>query len=273
MSSVTRMCDTLGGRVMVYFLSSLPLVDHEIRQCPLLEVSPTDGPKAYLNPDVYARLRLSGFELKKKESGYLSLHYIVRFREGVLPHVERPWFELQVRTLVEDAWGEVEHLLGYKPNKQTSLSVKAQFRIIASQLAAIDDHFDLLHEIQSKSQERATTKNSRALLNAENLPLVLSEWSIGVAQNEVDSLLKLLSSRGFKTIGEFRKNAADGRIDEVRKIYDSYAERAPRDFEAVAALAAINKLPFEKISETIKSDIDVLNAWHDLDPRAPHNSR
>lgn len=264
MKSVQDMHDTLGGRVIVYFLSNLPLVDRELRESEALEISRNNPPVAYLSQDLANQLGLTHLKVSRKDSGYASVHYIVRFRPTALGSAARPWFELQVRTLAEDVWGEIEHVLGYKPNKRTSFAVRRQFRIIASELAAIDEHFNLLYEELSRFQEEGTVRDADPL-NAENLPPVLSELGIGCAQGEIDGQLKLLASRGFNTVGELREGASGNRAEVIRNTYRSYRGRLPTDFETVAGIAAISGISDDaRLADAIKSQIDILEAWRGL---------
>lgn len=264
MVSVRNMSDAVGARVIVYFLANLPLIDAELRESEALEISQDDKPIAYLSQDLATQLGLTRLNVIRKDSGYASLHYIVRFRSSIMPDRERPWFELQVRTLVEDAWGEVEHVLGYKPNKRTSFAVRKQFRIISSELTAIDEHFNLLFEELSRFQQEGVFRDADPL-NAENLPPVLSELGIGCAQSEIDGQLKLLASRGFLTVGELREGAAGHRLEMIRDTYRSYRNRMPTDFETVAAIAATRGVSERgRMEEAIRSQIDILEAWLSL---------
>ena len=207
-----------AGRVVVYFLSNLPLIDREIHNNELIELSQENPPIAYLSEDVLYRLGLTHLKRGQKDSGYASIHYILRFRTSSVSKDQRPWFELQVRTLAEHLWGEIEHILGYKPDKRTSFAVKKQFQIISSQLSSIDEHFNLLFEELSRFQEEVTYRDSDPL-NAENFPAVLSEIGAGCAQKEIDGLLKLLNSRGIESVGTLREVATSKCMEIIRNTY------------------------------------------------------
>ena len=57
--SFYRMNDTLGTRVILYFLSYLPLIDRELRRLEdKLEISQVNPPKAYLPEELTRRLSL-----------------------------------------------------------------------------------------------------------------------------------------------------------------------------------------------------------------------
>ena len=75
-----------------------------------------DDPLAYLPKPVVSRIPLTTFaddQIFEKDSGYTSVHYVVRHTATTTR--DSPWFELQVRTLAQHVWAEIEHLLGYKP--------------------------------------------------------------------------------------------------------------------------------------------------------------
>ncbi|HXO43400.1 MAG TPA: hypothetical protein VN999_18265 [Thermoanaerobaculia bacterium] len=260
--SIKKMHDAVGGRIVVYFLSNLPLIDRALRNSEALELSEESPPIAYLNQDLLERLGLTNLKRGQKESGYASIHYIARLRESPTP--QRPWFEIQVRTLAEHLWGEIEHVLGYKPNKRTSFAVRRQFQIIGSQLSSIDDHFNLLFEELSRFQEEVQYHDADPL-NAENIPAILSEIGAGCAQREIDGLLKLLNSRGIETVGSLREIATAKHLDTIRNIYWQHEGRAPGNFEVVASLAAIKRVTDDSgIVEAIRTQIEFLNAWEEL---------
>jgi len=264
--SIRRMHDALGARIVVYFLSNLPMVDRALRTSEVLEISSSDPPVAYLSRELLDRFSLGHIIQQTKDSGYASIHYVVRLRSSVLPAEDRPWFEVQVRTLAEDVWGEIEHLLGYKPNKHTSFAVRKQFQIISSQLTAIDEHFNLLYEELARFQEQVIYRDIDPL-NAENLPPVLSELGISCAQREIDGLLKLLSSRSINTIGELRERAKSRSITIIREVFQEQEERPPTNFEVVAGLAAIGDSEREQdIRAAVSTQLQFLRAWEELRP-------
>ena len=263
--SFYNMHDALGARIIVYFLSDLPIVDSHLRELEEIELSSAHPPIAYLGEDLYRSLKLENCKRADKDSGYSSLHYVARFRNPLARTAngqqKAPWFEIQLRTLTEDVWGEVEHMLGYKPDKKTNLAVKNQFKVISKQLNAIDEHFDFLQRELSRFQEEGRPKDPD-LLNAENLPSVLGEASIGCAQGEMDGMLKVLNSRGVDTVERFREASTRDRLNLVISVYREEKGRAAGDFEMVACLAAMAKVtdPDEQ-RDLVKSQILFTDYW------------
>ncbi len=262
--SVVKMHDAVGGRIIVYFLSNLPLIDRELRTSHAFEISSLHPPVAYLTHELTERLGLKHMDRQSKESGYALIHYVVRLRSSAVPMAQRPWFELQVRTLAEDVWGEIEHILGYKPNKKTLFAVRKQFQIISAELTAIDEHFNLLYEELSRFQRESSFEDN-SLLNAENLAAVLWERKIRCAQREIDGLLKLLASRSVKTVGDLRLVATSRNIEAVRKVYRETQRRSPTNFEIVASLAVLKGLMADtEVIDAVKSHVKFLQAWEKL---------
>jgi putative GTP pyrophosphokinase len=188
----------------------------------------------------------------------------LRLRESKVGPDRRPWFELQVRTLAEDIWAEIEHLLGYKPQKGTFFAVRKQFQILSVQLGAIDEHLNFLNEELHRLQQEVDYGEDD-LLNAENLPGVLSEATVGCTQQELGGLLKLLTSRGFRTISDFRGAATADRLERIRATYLSEKHRLPTNFEVVANLATLQHvvIPNEQVM-LIRAQIKYLEAWDSL---------
>jgi putative GTP pyrophosphokinase len=259
------MKDVLGGRIVVYFVSQLSLIDSEIRNSDTFELSSRFPPVAYLDRELHERFELTHLRRLHKDSGYASVHYYVRLRNSILPRKDRPWIELQVRTLAEDIWACVEHIIGYKPHKRTSFPVTKQFQILSRQLAAIDEHFNFLFEELSRFQREGKFTGSDPL-NPENLPQVVSEFGIRCAQSEIDGLLRLLNSRGLSKVAQLRKAGTRQRVQRILSIYISDKSRKPSNFEYVAHIAnlGMKSLSKNEAERRIRTQIKFLDAWDRL---------
>lgn len=72
--------------------------------------------------DFYKEL---GIECKVKESYYTSVHYVI------MPKEKSPIkCEIQVRTLYEEIWGEIEHCINY-PYPTNSIACREQLRVLS----------------------------------------------------------------------------------------------------------------------------------------------
>jgi len=264
--SFKKMRDSIGARIVVFFLRDLATVDKRIRTSPEFEVSDEEPPIVYISQGSVSRLGLSAsdFRVENKESGYVSLHYVLRLRESVIPPEERPWFELQLRTYAEDLWAEIEHILAYKPEKRTWFAVRKQFEILSAQVQALDQHFNFLAEELYRFQKEGRFEEDGPL-NAENLPSVLWEAGLRCTQQEISGLLRLLVSRGVNTVGALRSLATTRRLELINRTHRSSVGRAPRTFEVVANLANLRGVEDEdEQSERIRQQITYLASWDSL---------
>jgi putative GTP pyrophosphokinase len=90
-----------------------------------------EAPRAYTwDPESTDFFASMGFEVKLKDSFYTSVHYLVR------PRADSPLCcEVQVRTLFEEIWGEVDHALNY-PTPTDVVACREQLRVLTKVVGA-----------------------------------------------------------------------------------------------------------------------------------------
>ena len=254
--SIHQMEDAIGIRVIVYFASQLPLIDKELRSSGLFEVSEKTPPEAYLSPDLLTRFGLTHIKQKNKESGYASIHYTARLKNSSIATQERPYFEIQIRTMAQELWSELEHILAYKPENRPHFSAKRRLQILSKEMSAIDEQFNLLYEELIHNQETAFYQDSDPL-SFENLPKLLMELGVKCALKDLNPILKLLLSRGVNTTGDLLQIATPRRLETIRNTYRSSLGHTPDALEISAALAVLKGAKTKEIEiERIKSQID-----------------
>ncbi|ABL66070.1 GTP pyrophosphokinase [Chlorobium phaeobacteroides] len=84
------------------------------------------------------------FEKIKKTSGYKSVHYVVK-QSGL----DAEWIEVQLRTLVQDVWGELEHSISYKKGG-IHPHIKKSFSLLSKELINIESLLSYLKEVNQK---------------------------------------------------------------------------------------------------------------------------
>ncbi len=258
--SYTAMYDTIGVRAIVYFLRHVPLLDGDLRNSSVIEISDEERPIAYMGAHEASLLSLDHLDQEQKESGYRSVHYLVRLKESTVPENSRPIFELQVRTTAQDLWSTLEHHLGYKPTKRTHSMAKSQLRVLSGLLRVVDENFNLLYEELNRSYDERDYETSDEL-TAEVLPLVLSEVGLSCNQRDINNILTLLFSRGINTVGQLLKLAAPSRLEVIGNTYVSVAGRDPSNLEIIATLAALRGAASHAESiRRIKLQMDYLGA-------------
>src|SRR3990167_991950 len=90
-----------------------------------------EAPKAYTwDPDSAAYFERLGIATQVKESLYTSVHYVIQ------PKKDSDFScEIQVRTLFEEIWGEVDHTLNY-PAATENIACREQLRVLAKVVGA-----------------------------------------------------------------------------------------------------------------------------------------
>ena len=90
-----------------------------------------EKPVAYSwDPDATEFFRGLGLKVKIKPSHYTSIHYVVRPKKGA-----RATCEIQVRTLFEEIWGEIDHTVNY-PKPATNIATTEQLRVLSKLVSA-----------------------------------------------------------------------------------------------------------------------------------------
>lgn len=109
-------------------------------------------------------------ELGTDRVGYRSIHYIARIKEGrlLLPEYKKfkdLKFEVQVRTILQHAWAEIEHDKNYKFNGVLPPEIKRRFKILAGTLELADREFNQLsNEIDKISKDVTKAEEENKLV-------------------------------------------------------------------------------------------------------------
>ena len=127
-----RITDIAGVRVLHLYQEQFTLINQAIAE----RLSSRDWvlfetPKAYTwDPESREFFANQGLAVEVKDSFYTSIHYVVK------PRTDSPYCcEIQVRTLFEEIWGEIDHQLNY-PHPTDSISCKEQIRVLARLVGA-----------------------------------------------------------------------------------------------------------------------------------------
>lgn len=101
-----------------------------------------------------------GIETEDSQTMYTSVHYVVQ------PNTKSALTcEIQVRTLMEEVWGEVDHKINY-PEKAESLSCREQIKVLArvtSSCSRLVDSIFLAHGEATKPKSKTSAKKKPAV--------------------------------------------------------------------------------------------------------------
>jgi ppGpp synthetase/RelA/SpoT-type nucleotidyltranferase len=148
-----QITDIVAARVVTYYKDDVPIILKALYDA--LEVN------SHKSVDKRE-------ELEAVEFGYTSVHLIVRTKGGWSRSpqyfaLQNKWFEVQVRSILEHAWAEIEHEVVYKSGIKYPAEIKRRFARIAGAIEMLDDEFLALRDHQQKmiDQYRDLYKDGR----------------------------------------------------------------------------------------------------------------
>jgi len=137
-----QLVDLVGARVVVLFLSDLPVLDGLIRES--FEVHSAEDKIESGDPASF---------------GYMSVHYVASLGDGHqgarYDDLKDQPFEIQTRTIVMDAWANVSHYLDYKGSSSVPEELRRDFFALSGLFYVADQHFEMLADRAKTSQDEA----------------------------------------------------------------------------------------------------------------------
>lgn len=136
--------DLAGVRIITHFPATLAQVD-------------------YLLSEEFEIVEKSnkGLELIEEERfGYQSIHYLVRVKSDRARLAEYARFadttvEVQVRTILQHAWAEIEHDIQYKSSKTIPSEIRRRFMALAGMLEVADREFQAIQDADKEIEDHA----------------------------------------------------------------------------------------------------------------------
>jgi len=123
--------DLVGLRVVCLFLSDIPKIGTIISDT--FRIVEKNNKIATIGADVF---------------GYLAVHFDVRLKDVYSDPKQNLFkdmiFEIQVRTIANDAWASISHYLEYKEGRRIPDYLRRDFYALSGLFYVADTHFDLL---------------------------------------------------------------------------------------------------------------------------------
>lgn len=150
-SSLGDITDLAGVRITTYFEPDVSLVSRLINEEFEIDTENSVDKGDSLDPDRF---------------GYLSVHHIASLSKtrSKLTEYRRfngMKFEIQVRSILQHAWAEIEHDLGYKSKQSVPKQVRRRFSRIAGLLELADAEFAAIRAELTKYEEIVPEKIQR----------------------------------------------------------------------------------------------------------------
>ena len=256
-SDLLDVTDITGVRVITYIESDIPKV------CDLIE-------SAF---QIHADKSVDkSEELRSDQIGYRSVHYVCELGDTrtTLPEFavyKGLQFEVQVRTVLQHAWAEIEHDRSYKFAGDLPSSIRRRLNLLAGVLELVDREFAALaNEVDKYGKEIKRIAKSGGLASVEVTSLSIKEYLStlptitalasgrsskrtpfdaavgelkGFGISTIEDFSKLLTSDFLEALNKFTPTTTD--VGFVRKAMmyadpDRYFERAwPKNFYSMTS--------------------------------------
>ena len=213
--SLSEITDVVGLRVIVYFADDVDLVAKLVQDEFLIDGSNSVDKRVALDVDQF---------------GYMSLHSIISLSESRSKLSEYERFaglkaEVQVRSILQHAWAEIEHDIGYKVVNEIPRPIRRQFSRLSGLLELADDEFMRIRQALSSYEDRIESEIQNNPENTDLNRVSLSEFvrsdplAIEIDEiiceragfNRVEPTgssiarnLEMLNSLGLRTIGDLK---------------------------------------------------------------------
>lgn len=166
---LSEITDIVGVRITTYFEDDVVRVAEVIQDEFAIDYENSVDKRELLDPDRF---------------GYLSLHYIasLSFEREHLAEYRRFGglkIEIQIRSILQHAWAEIEHDLGYKTYLSVPQPTRRRFSRLAGLLELADQEFmgirNELREYQQTLEERIRNEPHQVEINKDSLQCFLSD--------------------------------------------------------------------------------------------------
>ncbi len=139
--TASQLRDILGFRVICFFQEDIDNIAKKIEEVFRVDHKLSTDKRELIAPTSF---------------GYVSLHCICALPEdeGYPDDMCQLWFEIQIRTMLQHVWAEIEHDLGYKSEFGVPRAVRRNFSRAAGLLETADEIFtDIKHRLTEYKQE------------------------------------------------------------------------------------------------------------------------
>ena len=214
-SEITDVRDLVGARLICYYSDDVDHIAEVIRELFNVDWVHSSDRRELIDTTQF---------------GYVSLHYSCRLPHdvGYPEHLYRYRFEIQMCTMLQHTWAEIEHDLGYKNEYELPRSIRRDFSKVAGLLEVADDYFVKLRD-QVNEYETQTICEIRSG-DAGNIPIdqvTLSEFLLQspcveqlneklkerygreMSYSNPAGYIKSLDMMGLHTLGDIEKTMAE----------------------------------------------------------------
>ena len=181
-------------------------------------------------------VEVKGAEKKFSEFGYESIHVLIKIPNGCMPPLKGKYqnlkpisdelvCEIQIRTILQDAWAEVEHELIYKTEfNPFDIPLRRKLASINASLTLADITFQEIRDYQNKLQKALDVRRRNFYSIADNL---LNEEASLQTTEDISRVTPYVQGTIDDLILRAIQAHNDGRLQEAVDIYSKIIEAVP----------------------------------------------
>lgn len=234
--SLSDLTDIVGIRITTYFQDDVDKISAIIENEFVVDDENSIDKRKAIEPDRF---------------GYMSLHLVVQHSKARinLPEYSKfdgIKFEIQIRTILQHAWAEIEHDIGYKSSSQVPQYLRRKFSRLSGLLELADEEFlairNEISQYRIGLKESIKTASSLVTLDSDSIEsFIISDPYIHELENQFSSIFKC-------TLEEPRQN---GFLD-ILTYFSIFDIKTIQDLKGAYAEVEPYILPF--LTEWLSSD-------------------
>lgn len=245
-TSLVYLTDMMGIRMICAFLEDITLGLEQIKK--IFEIK---------------EVEVKGAEKKFSEFGYESIHVLIKPPAECIPKLEGPYAELepitdeivceiQIRTILQDAWAEVEHELIYKTEfNPFDIPLRRKLASINASLSLADITFQEIRDYQNKLQREIEDRRQSFYSMADNL---LNEKAVKKSEEDINRVTPFVQG----TIDDLLLRAIQahnqGHLEEAIGIYTRIIEAVDeKDTKVIAVIRKHRGMAYFSMSQFDKA--------------------
>jgi putative GTP pyrophosphokinase len=183
--TLREITDLVGIRIITYYNDEVDAIATVMEEEFQTDYANSVDKRELLDPDRF---------------GYLSLHYVIGLPQKRLELIEYQRFEdckaeIQIRSILQHTWAEIEHDLGYKSKQAIPKDIRRSFSRLAGLLELADLEFvkirDSLLDYETEVQEQVAERPGQVLIDQASLKSYINS---SLLLQEVD--LKIVTMAG-----------------------------------------------------------------------------
>lgn len=254
--SLDEITDISGIRIICYFEQDLDKVSEIIES--EFEIDPQNS--------------IDKRKLKENEFGYKSLHLVVSFKQKRTNLAEYKdcielKTEIQIRTILQHGWAEIEHDLGYKSSISVPENYKRDFNRVAALLETADKEFShLRNKIENYENEiperfkgdlseigidkfslQYFLENDQTLREVEKA--MANVWSVPYEEGNrepIEKVLYVVNYLGNKTIGDLVNMLNSKKNELIEKEIESKAKTRIQSLSGMSTGVSLFRMWIDK---------------------------